>query len=85
VGQNASVIIGVVNHEHKKVDYHLVVTTDGVIMSEQNISLADGNKTEIPYTFSESSAGTKKVEFLLYKLPDNTNIYRSLHLFVNVV
>ncbi len=35
--------------------------------------------------FTESTAGKKEIEFLLYKLPDNTNVYRSLHLFVNVV
>ena len=69
----------------KHVDYHLVVTSDGVVMSEQNITLSNGNKTEIPYNFTASSAGKKKIEFLLYKMPDNTNIYRSLHLFVNVV
>ena len=85
VGQNASVIIGVVNHEHKTVEYHLVVTSNSAIMSEQNITLTNGNKTEIPYSFTANSNGTKKIEFLLYKLPDNTNIYRSLHLFVNVV
>ena len=85
VGQNASVIIGVVNHEYKTVDYTLVVTSNGTIMSEQNITLTEGNKTEIPYTFTGNSTGTKKVEFSLYKLPDITNVYRSLHLFVNIV
>ena len=38
VGQNASVIIGIVNHEYQTVDYHLVVTSDGVVMSEQDIT-----------------------------------------------
>jgi uncharacterized membrane protein len=85
VGETGSVIIGIVNHEYKTVDYQLVVTSNGVIMSEQNITLTSGNKTEIPYNFTASTAGNKKLEFMLYKLPDNTNIYRSLHLFVNVV
>ena len=84
VGQNASVIIGIVNHEQEKVDYNLIVTSDGNVMKNVNITLTNGNKTEIPYTFSESTAGQKEVEFLLYKLPDNTNVYRSLHLFINV-
>jgi uncharacterized membrane protein len=84
VGENASVIIGIVNHEQETVDYNLVVTSNGNIMSDTNITLTNGNKTEIPYTFSESTAGQKDVQFLLYKLPDNTNIYRSLHLFVDV-
>lgn len=85
VGQNASVIIGIVNHEQKTVDYNLIVTSNGNITSNMNITLTNGNKKEIPYTFSEKALGQKDVEFLLYKLPDNTNIYRSLHLFVNVV
>ena len=85
VGQNASVIIGIVNHEQKTVNYNLVVTSNGTVLNDQNITLTEGNKTEIPYTFSESTPGQNKVEFSLYKLPDNTNVYRSLHLFVNVV
>ena len=84
VGQNASVIIGIVNHEYNNVDYNLVVTSNGNVMNNENITLTDGNKIEIPYKFSESTTGQKEVEFLLYKLPDNTNVYRSLHLFVNV-
>jgi uncharacterized membrane protein len=84
LGQNASVIIGIINHENKTVNYLLVVTSESNVISEQNITLTEGNKTEIPYTFAEDTAGTKKVEFLLYKTPDTTNIYRSLHLFVNI-
>jgi len=84
VGQNASVIIGIVNHEQKTVNYNLVITSNGNVMSDQNITITNGNKTEIPYNFAESTGGNKEIEFLLYKLPDNNNIYRSLHLFVNV-
>ena len=84
VGQNASVIIGIVNHEQKTVNYNLVITSNGNVMSDQNITLTNGNKTEIPYTFTANTAGNKEIQFLLYKLPDNTNIYRSLHLFVQV-
>ncbi len=84
VGQNGTVIIGVVNHEYQTVNYQLVVTTNGTIMSQQNITLTNGNKTEIPYSFTAGSAGNKEIEFLLYKLPDTTNVYRSLHLFVNM-
>ena len=38
VGQNASVIIGIVNHEQKTVNYNLVVTSNGNVMSNQNIT-----------------------------------------------
>ena len=85
VGQNASVIIGVVNHEYTTANYKLIVISNGVVLSDKNITLIESNKTEIPYTFYESTPGQNKVEFPLYKLADNTNVYRSLHLFVNVV
>lgn len=84
VGQNGTVIIGVVNHEYQTANYELVVRSNGTIMSQQDVTLTNGNQTQIPYTFTASSAGYKNIEFLLYKLPDTTNVYRSLHLFVNM-
>ena len=84
VGQNATVILGIVNNESKTVNYNLVVTSNGVVISEQNLTLTKGEKNNIPYTFTAGSAGYKKIEFLLYKLPDNTNIYRSQNIYVNM-
>lgn len=85
VGQNGTVILGIVNNESKTVDYHLVITSNGVVISEQNLTLTKGENKEIPYTFTAGSAGYKKIEFLLYKMPDNTNIYRSQYIYVNMV
>jgi uncharacterized membrane protein len=79
------VILGIVNNESKTVDYHLVITSNGVVISEQNLTLTKGENKEIPYTFTAGSAGYKKIEFLLYKMPDNTNIYRSQYIYVNMV
>lgn len=84
VGQNGTVIIGLVNHEYQTANYEVVVRSNGTVMSQQNITLTNGNQTQIPYSFTASSAGYKNIEFLLYKLPDTTNVYRSLHLFVNM-
>jgi uncharacterized membrane protein len=84
IGQNGSVIIGVVNHEYQTTNYELVVSSNGTAMSEQNITLTNGNQTQIPYSFTAGSAGYKNIEFQLYKLPDTTNVYRSLHLYVNM-
>jgi len=85
VGQNVTVILGIVNNEYKTVNYNLVVTSNGMVISEQNLTLTKGEKNNIPYTFTAGSAGYKKIEFLLYKLPDNTNIYRSQYIYVNMV
>ena len=82
--QQGNVIIGIVNHENTNTSYHLVVTFNGTVQMEQTLTLKDGQKIEIPYNFTAGEPGESKMEFLLYKLPDNNNIYRSLHLWINI-
>lgn len=83
-GKNQSVIIGLVNHEHKTTDYTMVVQSNGTNMTTQNITLQANQKLEVPYKFTMKSSGKKEIQFLLYKLPDRKNVYLSLHLWVNV-
>ncbi|MFA0833861.1 MAG: DUF1616 domain-containing protein [Methanobacterium formicicum] len=83
-GQNGSMIIGIVNHEYTTTDYLLVVKVNNTILKNQTLTLTNGQKVEIPYNFTAGSTGQKKLEFLLYKLPDNETAYRSLHLWMNV-
>ncbi len=83
-GQEGKVTIGIVNHENKNTSYRLVVTSNNTVQLEQTISLKDGQKMEIPFNFTAGEPGERKMEFLLYKLPDNNNIYRSLHLWINI-
>jgi uncharacterized membrane protein len=83
-GQEGKVIIGIVNHENNDTKYRLVVTSNGTVQMEQTLTLKDGQKVEIPFNFTAGEAGERKMEFLLYKLPDNKNIYRSLHLWLNI-
>ena len=85
IGGNGKVALSIVNNESKTVDYHLVITSNGAVISEQNLTLTNGENKEIPYTFTAGSVGYKKIEFLLYKMPDNTNIYRSQYIYVNMV
>ncbi len=84
VGKNGSVIVGIVNHENQPVNYQFVVTSNGKIISQQNVTVDNTQELEIPYNFTVGSTGTKDLEFRLYKLPDQNNIYRSMHLEVNV-
>ena len=84
VGKNGSVVIGIVNHENMPVNYQLVVTSNGKIITQQNVMVDNAQNLEIPYNFTVGSAGTKDIEFMLYKLPDQTNAYRSTHLVINV-
>ncbi len=83
-GQEGKVIIGIVNQENNDTKYRLVVTSNGTVQMEQTLTLKDGQKVEIPFNFTAGEAGERKMEFLLYKLPDNKNIYRSLHLWLNI-
>lgn len=85
LGETANLTIGVVNHEDAATSYHLLVKLDGKTLKDENITLPDNERKEIPLTFEASSAGqNQSLEFLLYKLPDDNNVYRSLYLLINV-
>ena len=85
VGEKANVLIGVINHEYSKTDYHMVVKLNGKTITDKNITLSNNEKWENKFTFNGSQSGkNQKLDFLLYKLPDNNNVYRSLHLWVNI-
>jgi uncharacterized membrane protein len=83
-GQQGKVIIGIVNHEYATVDYQLVVKMNSNILTKKTITLQNNQKKEIPYTFTANPVGQNKLQFLLYKLPDNKKVYRSLHLWLTV-
>lgn len=82
-GQEGKVIIGIVNHENKNTTYHLLVTYNDNVQMDQTFNLKDGEKMEIPFNFTAGDPGEGKLEFKLFKLPDDNNIYRSLHLWLN--
>lgn len=85
VGEEGKVIIGIVNHEYKTTSYHLVVKYDGTIIKKRDVTLANNRKWESPFTFTAANTGEdQKLEFLLYKDPDKKNVYRSLHLWIDV-
>jgi uncharacterized membrane protein len=83
-GQEGNLIIGVVNHENKQTSYRLLVTSNDVIQMNEVLTLDDKQKMEIPFNFTAGDPGTRKIEFLLYKLPDNDNAYRHLHIWINI-
>ena len=86
LGQSGKLFVGVVNHEYSTVNYKVVVKLQGKIISTENISLKNNQKWEKAIIFTPDTSGTnQKLELILYKLPDDKNAYRSLHLWVNVV
>jgi uncharacterized membrane protein len=82
-GQEASVIIGVVNNEHRDSSYRLETVMDGRRLAEPTvIELRSGEKWERTIAFVPTGTGeNRKVEFRLYK---DTQLYRHLYLMVNI-
>ena len=85
IGEEASVLLGVVNHEQETVDYLVTIVVSQSIYSElQVLSIANDDKWEQVVSFSASSSGDdQKIEFLLYK-DSQEEVYHSLHLWVDV-
>lgn len=83
-GQTGTVYVGIVNHEQSTTDYNLIIKLNNETLKNENITLENLGKKEIPFSFTASRGVDQKLEFLLYKLPDNNTVYRSLNLNVNV-
>jgi uncharacterized membrane protein len=79
-GQQGKVLIGVVNRENGTTNYQLIVKNNNNIVENDNFSLDINEKKEISFIFTSGPPNSNNLEFLLYKLPDNQNVYRSLHL-----
>ncbi len=85
VGQTGNVTVGIVNHEYSPVNYKIMVKLNNQTIDEKNITLSDNQIYSEPFTFVPSNSGqNQEIEFLLYKLPDENNVYRSLHMWINV-
>ena len=86
VGEEATVILGIVNHEGEEMSYRIEVTIDGVQNGEVGpLLLADEDKWEEEVSFAPQQAGDdQKVEFLLYR-DGESEPYSTLHLFIDIV
>lgn len=85
LNQEGHLTVGIVNHEGVNTTYQLIIKFNQTILRNEKFNLLNNEKKEIPFTFiAKQSGNNQKLEFLLYKLPNNTDAYRSLHLIVNV-
>jgi len=85
LGEEGTIIVGIVNHEHQATAYTIEVRIDGEQVQEIGpISLAHEEKWEEPVIFVPSKAGEDlKVEFILYK-DDESEPYRELDFRLDV-
>ncbi len=94
VGEEGTVIIGIVNHEYANVTYPLEVRLNGEVIDEKSIELTHNATWEHTFAFRATRAGEdQKLEFLLFKNTFNKSVYgkegkeevyRSLHLWLDV-
>lgn len=84
-GDEAEVILGIVNKEQDRISYRIEITVDGTKYNETGPILLENNeKWEDLIGFSITKAGNEqKVEFLLFK-DGQSKAYRSIHLWINV-
>ena len=86
VNEIGNLKVGIVNHEQATTQYNLVTTLNGVKITEESYTLLNNETKLIDYSFVATTYGNNQtLEFNLYKLPDNNNIYRSVFLYLNVV
>ena len=87
VGEEAKVILGIVNHEHQPLSYRVVIEINGVKDKELGTGmLAHEEKWEQVVGFTPAEVGVKqKVEFWLYKDEEaQPHLEQPLHLYINV-
>jgi uncharacterized membrane protein len=85
LNETGNLTIGIVNHEHTTTSYNVITTLNGTTITNENYTLANNETKMINYTFTPTKTGNQTLEFMLYKLPNNGTVYRSLLLYVNVV
>ena len=85
-GQDARVILGVINHENEAIAYKIEITLDGKdILQIDPFTLIAEQKREQEVTITPVQTGDKQdLEFLLYK-GDSADVYESVHLWIDVV
>lgn len=87
VGEEAEVIVGIINRERETATYRVEIVIGGVKSNEAGpMTLENDMKWEKELSFIPGVAGDKqKVEFLLYKNNDESEPYlKPLYLWINV-
>jgi uncharacterized membrane protein len=85
-GQGAKVILGVINHEHETTTYSIEITLGGKNIQQIDPFILNAEeKKEQEVTITPVQIGDKQeLEFLLDK-GDSSDVYESVHLWIDVV
>ncbi len=90
IGENGTVIVGVICREHERSTYTIVIELvnltgerENITLQQYDLTLEHDQRNETVFNFIVSENGTYKLQFLLY-IDDNKGPYRELHLWINV-
>ena len=83
VGENGTVIVGIVNREYEPTNYNLKIQLNNKTLLEKEINLNHNETFRENFTFAPLEKDKGRLEFLLYRR-NNSTICRSLHLWVDV-
>lgn len=88
-GENGTVVVGIVNHEYRPVDYTMEIKLENKSLplpkNQKQISLEHNESWESAVTFTPPFEGNNmKLEFLIFNETEKTVPYRDLHLWINV-
>lgn len=89
LGESGKVIVGIVNHEYRPVNYTMELRLENISLplpeDMQQVTLAHNETWEKPLTLTPPVEGKDmKLEFLLFNESDKKTPYRDLHLWVSV-
>ncbi|MBI4814454.1 MAG: DUF1616 domain-containing protein [Methanobacterium sp.] len=82
-GTKSNLTMVLVNQEGSTVNYRLLVRVNNTTLKQDNITLQDNQQMEIPLNFTAGTPGQRKMEFILYKLPDQ-NPYQTRSLWMKI-
>jgi uncharacterized membrane protein len=88
-GESGTVLVGIVNHEYRAVNYTMELKLENKSLplqeNQKQIGLANNETWEEPVTFTPPFEGQNmKLEFLLFNDTDVSVPYRDLHLWIDV-
>lgn len=81
--EEKNIIVRIINHENKAINYRLVITHENKVLQENNVYLLNENKSEINFSFKPTKKGIKQaLVFILYR--DSTIKIDELKLNIDV-
>lgn len=87
VGETGSLIIGVVNHEHRQTTYTIALSIEDRELTSRTVTVANGEEWEGRFSVTPDTAGRQRLWVRLYRgssVGTPSDPYRELWLWINV-